>query len=212
MERKTTMEPELVVIDGVLPKDDFYTVLNEVEAHRDEMKSDSEYATYQRYYPEPMSILSELFDKAIFNKQVFDIAKQYHDLSWKWYCGLVSDRYEVQVTSYKKERKDKYDWHVDHLGFEHRTLNCILYLNDIQKGGELQIADDFGVVGEIDFNKDYKVLNSFKPKANRLAIMPSWYIHRVTPLENDNEERLTLNGHVVMNEEGIISTKLWNIN
>lgn len=200
-------KPELVLLDDVLNQDDFNTVLREVEAHRDEMSSDSEYATYKRYYPQAGSVLSLLFDKAIFNKRVFDIAKHYHDLSWKWYCGLISDRYEVQVTSYKKESSDRYDWHVDHLGFEYRTLNCILYLNGIEEGGELQIANDFDVVGEIDFNKDYKVHSSIKPKANSLAIMPSWYVHRVTPIKN-GDERLTLNGHVVMNDEGIISTQL----
>lgn len=205
------MIPELVIIDSVLPKEDFELALREAEEHRVDMKSDSEYATYKRWYPEPLSIMSGLFDKAVYNKQVFDIAKEYHDLSWKWYCGLVSDRFEVQVTSYKKERADRYDWHVDHLGPEHRTLNCILYLTDVTEGGELQIADDFGVVGEIEFDKEYKVLNSIKPKANRLAIMPSWYVHRVTPIQS-NDERLTLNGHVVMNEEGIFSTQINNIN
>ena len=55
--------------------------------------------------------------------------------------------------------------------------------------------------------ENYPILKTIQPKKNRMAIMPSWYIHRVKPLIDDSE-RLTLNGHIVMSEEGIMSMSI----
>lgn len=68
----------------------------------------------------------------------------------------------------KYEPGQKYDWHMDASGMNGRTVSAVLYLNDVEEGGETEFAY---------FN--YKVT----PKAGRLAIFPANYIwmHRALP-------------------------------
>jgi len=193
-------EPEYIVIDNFLSDEDFKLCMNQIELHRDQMK-DFEHESgihYRRWQPGPTPFIKHIIGEYLYNDRIYDIADNFIDGFWKQYCENVSNKYECQVTSYTKDRKDFYGWHTDHIpvglnvGIV-RNLNYILYMTDIDNGGEFQIANEFK---HFDYSYEPEVHTSISPKRNRLLLIPTWYIHRVTPVLSD-QERLTIHGHTV---------------
>jgi len=205
-------EPEVLIIDDFLPETVFKVVSNEIEMNRDYFydqeisKIDGKaWASFKRWYPPNGTIIPNIIDTNLFSERVQELVKEYVDGFWKLFYNKIAWGFEVQVTSYNKNKDSVYNWHVDHMpGIDNkvmkfmgvRILNYIFYLNDVDEGGELEIGDHTsGVV----FNRQMEcdVIKSFAPKKNRLVVIPSWYVHRVKPVLSD-QERLTINGHVYM--------------
>lgn len=194
-------KPEALIIDNFLTKPDLKDVKFEIKQNRKNFHSENRMKdlSYNRWYPQPGNLIPEVIDKYFFNDDFMKRVENYIDGFWKIFHDKVANGYEVQVTSYKKSRNNMYKWHVDHkpdkapgfLGV--RVLNYILQLNDVSKGGELEIADYY--TAGVMKTKRPKVALKVKPKKNRLVMIPSWYVHRVKPMLSD-QERLTVNGHI----------------
>jgi hypothetical protein len=92
----------------------------------------------------------------------------------------------LQIQKYNQNEGHFNGWHVEKQNFKttHRYLVFILYLNDVEEGGETEFL--FKEEGENDF---FKV----KPKAGTLVIHPaSWpYIHKGNKPISDDKYILT---------------------
>lgn len=98
----------------------------------------------------------------------------------------ITDYPLLQMQKYDKNEGHYNTWHVEkeHLKSAQRMFVLILYLNDVEEGGETGFL--FKEEGEDDF---YKV----KPKAGKLIIHPcSWpYVHKGYTPESDDKYILT---------------------
>jgi len=98
----------------------------------------------------------------------------------------ITDYPLLQMQKYDKNEGHYNTWHVEkeHLASAQRMFVLILYLNDVEEGGETGFL--FKEEGEDDF---YKV----KPKVGKLIIHPcSWpYVHKGYTPESDDKYILT---------------------
>lgn len=193
--------PEILIVDHFLDKPVFDTCQEEIKKNKDLLLSDNRYksVSFSRYYPEVNTLIPNVIDDNLFSPKIHSLIENFHDGYWKLFNERLATGFEVQVTLYQKKLENQYTWHVDHLVdsnqryFGLRVLNYILYINDVSKGGELEIADHFTKYDP--YRKSYNISQTIKPKANRLVIVPSWLIHRVKPMLTD-EKRITINGHI----------------
>tara|TARA_R100001443_G_C3304383_1_gene166137 strand:- start:137 stop:748 length:612 start_codon:yes stop_codon:yes gene_type:complete len=84
----------------------------------------------------------------------------------------VVSQNKVKITKYKLRKYDIgdfFNWHIDQLGIVQatRVLACIVYLNDVEEGGETIIQ----ISGE---EKEY----TCKPEVGKLLIFPAHWIFR----------------------------------
>ncbi|HEU4577897.1 MAG TPA: 2OG-Fe(II) oxygenase [Polyangiaceae bacterium] len=157
---------------------------------------------YRRYqdYEAPEPTLTEELGACLFSEPVLSVANRYHDLAWRWLAAGVSREMDLQVTSYS--HGSQYLWHTDHL-VRGRTHNFILYMTDPGHfaGGELQISCDEPRYSAQDAER-VRCDFSIRPARNRLVLMPSHLLHRVTPVTCASatpelwQTRLTINGHL----------------
>lgn len=196
--------PEILIVDHFLDKPVFDTCQEEIKINKDSLLSENpnKNISFSRYYPKVNSLIPNVINEELFSPKIHKLIENFHDGYWKLFNERLATGFEVQVTLYKKKLNNHYSWHVDHRVdpgqhyFGLRVLNYILYINDISQGGELEIADHYT---KYNPNREsYEIAQTIKPKANRLVVVPSWLIHRVKPIETD-EHRLTINGHVFIN-------------
>lgn len=189
---KEELRKNILIIDNALSVEDFKLCEDVIYKENRVVKmliEEDKFRSYTRWLPRSGSIIPRLMEKVIWSEKVHNAAKPLCDLAWKDLIMKYILNYEVHVTTYSKQ-KDHYKWHIDN---ERRSLNYIFYLTDCE-GGFLQVSDYTDHDGEPWPNESFSVGLSVKPKRNRMVIMPSWYIHRVTPLISG--ERVTVNGHV----------------
>lgn len=212
------LNPELLIVENAMSQFDFEMCKKEIEDNRDKLTIVSvDYGkesnfSYKRWYPAPRTVIPNLADNMLFNTKIKNLIEDYQDGFWRLFLDDLALGYEVQVTSYKKSRNNRYEWHVDHQigdvngikGF--RILNYIFYVNDVEEGGELEISGTKSFAPDEDLNL-LKSIFSYKPKANTLVVVPSWYLHRVKPILGE-EERLTVNGHIYMENTDVILGRL----
>jgi len=203
--------PEILVVDDFLSTNQLFQCQQEITANKSkrEAEKNGKHASYSRYYPDVNTMIPNTINDTLFTDKIHNLIKDFHDGFWKLFNEQLALGFEVQVTAYKKKLKNKYDWHVDHR-IENdrypgiRVLNYILYMSDVADGGELEIADYYG---KHDPNrKKYNIIKTIKPKTNRLALMPSWMVHRVKPIKSD-DTRITINGHVFLQSIQMINNK-----
>jgi len=192
--------PEILIVDNFLTKPVFNSCKEEINRNKELLLSQNQKnLSYSRYYPKTNTLIPNIINDELFSLKINSLIENYHDGFWKLFNDRLATGFEVQVTQYEKKLQNHYNWHVDHTAqagqtiFGLRVLNYILYINDISQGGELEIADHYTKYDPI--RESYNISQTIKSKANRLVIMPSWLIHRVTPIYTD-ETRLTINGHV----------------
>ncbi|MEO8184848.1 MAG: 2OG-Fe(II) oxygenase [Deltaproteobacteria bacterium] len=157
---------------------------------------------YRRYqdYAEPDPTLLEELSALIFSDLVLGLANRCHDLAWRWLAAGISQAIDIQVTSYS--HGSQYLWHTDHM-VRGRTHNFILYMTDPQhySGGELQISHDEPRHSSVEADS-VQCHQTIPPARNRLLLMPSHLMHRVTPVKCFTptpelwQTRLTVNGHL----------------
>lgn len=175
---------------------DLKIVLDEIKDHESSFKSESivDAANFTRWYPDNQNPISKVIDRLLYGERIKGEVRNFPDLSWSLLRDELVGNYEVQVTRYAPNSKNKYDWHVDHL-HKGRMLNYILYLSTVEEGGELEINKDTDFFGDPDPQKIYTADITIKPEFNKIAIMPAHFPHRVKQTKG-TVERLTINGHI----------------
>lgn len=201
-------KPEYLVIEDCLSEEDFAKCQKIVSDNNDKFKADGVvadadtndmWAKFNRWFPPPNSELNTVIKQAVFSDKIQKLKENFVEPFWKVFTKIGG--FEVQVTRYKKG--DEFKWHMDHITAGEsifggsRILNYILYMNDYDDGGVLEISDYRGMYSST--REEYNTIVSIKPKRNMLVILPSWYVHRVTKLTSD-KERLTINGHVYIKD------------
>ncbi len=155
-----------LVIDNFLSKNSFNKCMIDIEKNRDKFVVENlhkGHAVFNRWYPAVDTIIPKSMERTLYSKKMLGRVVNFADGCWKLFCDNLSSGFEVQVTSYFKKDKNEYNWHVDHTRAPHgvRVLNYILYLTDVDEGGELEISD---FKGQFNPANEYKAVHSVKIK------------------------------------------------
>lgn len=188
----------IVIRKNVLKNSQIEEIIKEIK--KNELKTDDRgFSKFDRWYPPPGNILIKIAEDMIFTEDIMTEVDNSRDLAWRWYLSNNNVSFEVMITKYYLKPEYKYDWHTDHvtpkLTDKFRMLNYVFYINDDFKGGELQLTKSLER-GIPNLNSDYPISLSIKPEKNKLVIIPSWILHRVTSVTSGSP-RLTLNGHII---------------
>jgi len=151
----------------------------------------------KRWYPQLGHPLAQKIGQMITSDVIKEAVKGFPDLAWKWLILGRARQFELQITEYS-DKGDFYSWHVDHLECPDwdcwRILNFVLWLEIPEEGGELEVSSNYNLIEDVTIGVDYPIGVTIKPEPNKLAIMPSWMVHRVKPLIKG--KRVTINGHI----------------
>jgi Rps23 Pro-64 3,4-dihydroxylase Tpa1-like proline 4-hydroxylase len=158
---------------------------------------------YSRYenYESPHPVLLETIERVLQRDALRIRAERIPDLAWRLFAAGVSSAVDVQLTSYAAG--GRYVWHTDHL-VRNRTHNFILYMTnpDEFRGGVLQVSLAPPSRTARTSEKGVHAHMKITPRRNRLVIMPSHLVHRVTPVKGLAPDapfwagRVTINGHI----------------
>ena len=106
---------------------------------------------------------------------------------WKWANIANDDNWHFNIEGFQDAPQytmyngtgAKYDWHTDlgGNGIDHRKISMSLLIEDCTKGGALEL-------------KTGKESNLVELDAGDAVFFPSWYMHRVTPVEEGNRTSL----------------------
>lgn len=206
--------PLVMVIDDALDAATFARCRQAIEALDSRLVAEERHGGSIRYrrhqdYASPDPILFGALVTRLFARDLLAEANRAGDLAWRWYAAGLSRGVDLQVTSYGEG--SRYTWHTDHL-VRGRTHNFILYMTGPTTfdGGELEISyrEPPLHTTEVGALRPDLVVT---PAPNRLAIMPSHLLHRVTEVRCKSDEpalwetRVTVNGHLrVSGLEGLV--------
>lgn len=197
--------PLVVVVDDALDAPTFERCRAAIDARVPSMRAHSVYDGKIRFrrwqdYDAPDPVLLQAVADCLYEPSILLAANREHDLAWRWFAAGVASAIDLQLTSYAEG--GQYTWHTDHL-VRGRTHNFILFMSDAAAftGGELQISYAAPTL-ELVERGGVKPDRVVRPARNRLVLMPSHLLHRVTPVSGVRAEqdvwstRLTINGHV----------------
>jgi len=181
---------KVIVIDNFLSKEDFELVREEIKANGHlitRVPDNTTISQYRRWFVDNTyenrrndSNILKIMEMGLFGGKFAKECAKYHEAPWVHL--LQTSKHETQVTKYMKGQQ--YGWHNDNKSG--RLINYILYINDSFKGGELAVS----------YTTKRHVDKLISPKSNRLVAIPSFYWHKVKPINEGN--RYTVNGHIGM--------------
>ncbi len=185
----------LIILENALPEKDLELIETEIKNATFNNES-KDHLKFTRWYPPPKSSIANIIENLIYSDKVRKLAVVLDDYAMRSladveHCNFATG-FEVQVTKYKKG--DHYLWHVDHGEGRGRLLNYILYLYNVENGGELQLTKETDI-SKLTNESKFPISKTIKPTRNMLVIMPAHYFHKVNMIKGD-QERITINGHI----------------
>lgn len=173
----------VLVVDDALSPEEFETCRRLVDGWM--KRGDPQYCTgliYRRYESEsPDPRLLHAIERVLAQPRVQHHAKRCPDLAWRWLAAGATEVAHIDVTSYGSGAECS--WHS-----EHRepliTHNVVLFLSSARhfSGGWLDASlDDHDLLarGESQVRRQFCA----EPRKNRLVVMPSYLLRRVTPVK-----------------------------
>ncbi len=147
----------------------------------------------EKYEDRTKSNILKIFSDKLFNNDFKNKMFNINDTAFRLFRS--STKHVTQLTECKNG--DFFNWHEDIellniINPPIRLLNYMYYLPNFEfEGGELLISDVIDESNLVDAN-----IETYTPKANRLIMIPSYYLHKVNKVKNCKKPRLTINGYI----------------